>query len=678
MSQVIRPVPYSPPPPPGSSIFARLKPATLAILVALALLAVLAAYVFTAKAVQIEITPEPNAYAVSGGLLNLKLGARHLLRSGDYTLRAEKPGYRPLQTDFEVGASSSQLLQFEMQKLPGLVSVTSLPLSGATVSVDGEAVGVTPLENFELAPGDYRLLVTKDRFRDWSSELAVAGALQEQSVEARLEPAWAEIEINSEPAGAEIRVDGEVLASTPASVEILEGDRQLEVSSPGFKTVERGLRVVAGESQTLPVFELQKSDGRVALDSRPRGASVTVGGVYRGQTPLSLALPPGREYQVQFSRAGYRKVARRIAVRSGEGRSLSVDLEPEQGTIKVTVNPASARVLVDGKPVGSGDQTLRLPAVPHKVRVELDGYAPYNGEVTPRPGFEQNLEVSLRTREQARYDALAATVETGGGQTLRLIRPGPLRMGASRREPGRRANEVIRAVLLTRPFYMATTEVSNEQYKRFEPRHESGVVGRTTLNLDKAPVVNISWEQAARYCNWLSARDGLPLAYREVGGQLVLARPVGTGYRLPSEAEWVWAARGDSRSKYPWGETMPPTAKAGNFADDSALPVVARVIAGFNDGFTGTAAVGSFPANHNGLHDFAGNVAEWVNDFYAVNPSPGGGAESDPLGPVEGDFHVVRGSSWKHSTITELRWSFRDYSAQPRNDIGFRIARYAD
>ncbi|MBT8422785.1 MAG: SUMF1/EgtB/PvdO family nonheme iron enzyme, partial [Gammaproteobacteria bacterium] len=481
-----------------------------------------------------------------------------------------------------------------------------------------------------------------------------------------------------EPAGAEIRVDGNLLASTPETVEILEGERALEISMPGFKTIERSLQVVAGENQSLPAFELQKSDGRVALDSRPRGASVTIGGVYRGQTPLSLALAPGREYPIQFSRAGYRKVTRRVAVRSGEGRSLSVDLEPEQGTIRVSVNPAAARVLVNGKPVGSGDQTLTLPSVPHRVRVELAGYAPYAGEITPRPGFEQNLEVSLRTEEQARYDALAATIDTAAGQTLRLIRPGSLRMGASRREPGRRANEVIRAVLLTRPFYIATTEVTNEQFKRFEPRHESGIVGRTTLNLDKAPVVNISWEQAARYCNWLSERDGLSPVYREQDGELVAARPVGTGYRLATEAEWVWAARGNSRSKYPWGETMPPAAKSGNFADDSALPVVARVIAGFNDGHIGTAPAGSFPPNDNGLHDFAGNVAEWVHDFYAVNPSPGGGAETDPLGPAGGDFHVVRGSSWKHSTITALRWSFRDYSAEPRNDIGFRIARYAD
>jgi len=321
---------------------------------------------------------------------------------------------------------------------------------------------------------------------------------------------------------------------------------------------------------------------------------------------------------------------------------------------------------------------LTLPAIPHRVRVERDGYAPFNDEVTPRPGFEQDLAVSLRTVEQARYDVLASSIETAAGQSLKLIRPGNLRMGASRREPGRRANEVIRAVVLTRPFYIATTEVTNEQFKRFDSRHESGIVGRTTLNLDKAPAVNISWEQAARYCNWLSERDGLTPAYREQDGRVRLAEPVGTGYRLPTEAEWVWAARGNSGVKYPWGSTMPPAPDAGNFADDSARPVVARVIAGYNDGHAGTAPAGSFAANANGLFDFAGNVAEWVHDFYAVNPAPGGGAETDPLGPAEGDFHVVRGSSWKHSTITELRWSFRDYSAEPRNDIGFRIARYAD
>lgn len=678
MNQPIRPVPYTPPPPPGRTVFRNLKPGLLLTLLALATLVGVASYVFTARAVQIDIEPLPDSYAIRGGLLNFKLGERHLLRPGTYQLQAEKAGYRPLQTRFVVERSSNQVFDFALEKLPGLVSFNSAPVDGASVFIDDQLIGTTPLSEVELTPGEHTVRLEAERYRVWEQSLEVAGANARQRIDARLLPAWAELSVSTEPANAELRIDGELLATTPAAVEVLEGQRQLEISLSGYKTIERKLDVVAGNNQSLDGIRLEKSDGRVALDSNPRGANVTVGGIYRGQTPLRLALAPGRSYEIQFSRAGYKKATRTVAVRSGEGRSLAIDLEAEEGIVNVSVLPRDSRVLVNGEPVGTGSQSLVLPAIPHQLRVEREGFAPFAREITPRPGFDQDLPVTLRTLEQARYDALKPTISTAAGQTLKLIRPGNFRMGASRREPGRRANEVIRRISLTQPYYVATTEVTNEQFRMFDSQHESGIVGRSTLNLEKAPVVNITWEQAARYCNWLSTRDGLQPAYEERDGALFLKRPAGTGYRLLSEAEWIWAGRGDSLSKFPWGQSMPPAAGAGNFADDSARPVVARVIAGINDGHAATAPVGSFPANERGLHDFAGNVAEWVNDFYAVNPGQTDDLETDPLGPTQGDFHVVRGSSWKHSTITELRWSFRDYAAEPRNDIGFRIARYAD
>ena len=98
----------------------------------------------------------------------------------------------------------------------------------------------------------------------------------------------------------------------------------------------------------------------------------------------------------------------------------------------------------------------------------------------------------------------------------------------------------------------------------------------------------------------------------------------------------------------------------------------------YDDGFVSTAPVGKFPANALGLHDGGGNVAEWVNDFYTV-PTPGITTPVvDPLGPGRGSNYVIRGSSWKHSGITELRMSYRDYGVEARSDLGFRIVRNAE
>jgi formylglycine-generating enzyme required for sulfatase activity len=74
-----------------------------------------------------------------------------------------------------------------------------------------------------------------------------------------------------------------------------------------------------------------------------------------------------------------------------------------------------------------------------------------------------------------------------------------------------------------------------------------------------------------------------------------------------------------------------------------------------------------------------GNVAEWIQDLYAISPAASGaGPAKDPLGPESGEFHVIRGSSFLHSTVSELRLTYRDYGKEPRPDLGFRIARYTE
>ena len=121
---------------------------------------------------------------------------------------------------------------------------------------------------------------------------------------------------------------------------------------------------------------------------------------------------------------------------------------------------------------------------------------------------------------------------------------------------------------------------------------------------------------------------------------------------------------------------MPPG--AGNYADAKARGLVAQVLEGYDDGVAATAPVQSMGPNALGFLHLGGNVAEWTHDLYSIMPSVEGQLARDPVGPAEGEYHVIRGASFLHATVTELRLSYRDYGKDARPDVGFRVARYAE
>ncbi len=682
---LIAPVDFSPPPPPSRQW--QFRPRLWHGLVALFMVAAVGAawFVLTARSVFIESTPAAAEVDISGGLA-VQVGPRYLMRPGEYRIELQHPGYHALRQPLSISEAQAQTHEVTMQPMHGLVSLRAIdeegqPLDGVRARLDGRDIGELPLDSLEIEPGTYRLALDAERYLPLERTLEVEGRLREQELELPMRPAWAEIRFATEPPGADILLDGERIGETPLTAPVLQGERQVTLKLGGYKAVEQRLTVVAGEDQQRPVIPLEAADGLVFIRSRPSGANVTINDEFRGQTPLEVSLEPGRRHDISLFRSGYATASRQVSTDSEEELSLDVTLDPETAPVHIAADPSDAEVYVDGEPRGRVGQTLDLLAAEQRIEIRREGYVPHVQSFTARPGLDQEIRVDLQTEEEARIAAIEPEIETVAGQTLKLFYPHRYTMGASRREPGRRANEALREVNMEKPFYLALRPVTNAQYRQFRPDHAAGSVEGQTLDRPNQPAVQVSWSDAALYTNWLSEQESLPPFYRVEDDEVVGINPDSTGYRLPTEAEWEWAARSDGEGnirRFVWGDDWPPPEGAGNFADQSTQSFLGQVVPDYNDGAQVTSNVGEYEPNPLGLYDMAGNVSEWVHDRYRAVSGLSAAVETDPLGPEEGNYRTIKGSSWMHGAMTELRPSFRDFAEEPRDDLGFRVARYLE
>jgi formylglycine-generating enzyme required for sulfatase activity len=210
------------------------------------------------------------------------------------------------------------------------------------------------------------------------------------------------------------------------------------------------------------------------------------------------------------------------------------------------------------------------------------------------------------------------------GMELHWVEDGCFDMGSPANERDRGSDESSHQVCV-KGFWIGNTEVTNNQYRRFKPGHDSGSFQGRPLNGNQQPVVQVNWGDAAAFAEWLSWEAG-----------------TGKRFRLPTEAEWEYAARAGTATRYHWGNDIDP--RHANFSDRND-PTGAS-IATLDDGQAVTAPVGTYQPNALGLRDMAGNVWEWTCSDYDPAYT---GKEQRCSGqrPTEG-LRVVRGGSWNN------------------------------
>ena len=321
-----------------------------------------------------------------------KIGSSHLLRPGKYTLVAEREGYAVLRAPVIVDRERGEALRYRLTPLPGRLRIV-MPVPGS-VSIDGQQAGKAPGE-FALPAGTHKLLIDTERYVDYAADVRVEGFGKLQTLEPKLTPGWSKVTVETDPGGARVFVAGKDRGTTPLSLDLDAGSYRLELRRDGFKPWITDVQVKANEPLRIGPVKLGLPDGRLAGAQSPAGASVTIGGAYRGRTPLELDVRPDLQQVVSVTREGYEPATRELAVAAGKSAAVDVELTPILGEVIVRANPQDAQLLVDGEAKGAANQTLRLPATRHTLEIRKSGYAPFRTTVTPRPGLAQSVEATL-------------------------------------------------------------------------------------------------------------------------------------------------------------------------------------------------------------------------------------------------------------------------------------------
>lgn len=454
--------------------------------------------------------------------------------------------------------------------------------------------------------------------------------------------------IRVQPRNAVVTIDGiqqNVSSDGEYSAMLPYGNHAYKVEAGGYISKSGSFSVSSGDMTPISV-SLVSALATISVTCPTPAVSLYVDKKSVGNAPWSGSLREGM-HLVEAKKNGYR--SQRKTIQLSQQQKLDVafgELIAIQGNLSVNYKPFGADVYVDGKKLGQSPRVFNgLLVGNHQVEVRKDGYATNKKSVMISEGQTASISgtLSLNTASSSNGYASSSSVSSGSnvisipvrnGITIEMVKveAGTFMMGAtSEMQKPWYDEKPVHQVTLTNDYYMGKYEVTQNLWKAVMGRNPSKFKG------DDLPVEKVSWDDCQEFISKLNSMTGRK-------------------FRLPTEAEWEYAARGGKKSR------------GYQYSGSSKMSEVAWYTA--NSG-SKTHPVGKKQANELGLYDMTGNVLEWCQDWYGSYVSS---SQTNPTGAFSGFFRVFRGGSW-YGNAGNCRSSCRD-SYNPGNcnfDLGLRL-----
>ena len=441
-----------------------------------------------------------------------------------------------------------------------------------------------------------------------------------------------------EPKSAVVMIDNQPYTLQEGAMMIVlpNGRYNYTVTAAGYHT-ERDTFTVAG-SKVEKRITLKADTATITLTA-PNSAEIWINGTKRGIGSWSGALASGT-YIFEARKDGHTsgKLTKTISSTPAAQSYTLPAPTPITGALTITSIPLMAEVSLDGNPAGRTPLDLKnIITGGHTISISKTGYNTYTQSVIIAEGKTTTLNATLTKQAVATPSAPTTTTTATPNIEMIFVKGGTFTMGATA-EQGSDAssNEKPTHSVKLSDFYIGKYEVTQAQWKAIMGTNPSNWKG------DNLPVECVSWDDIQEFITKLNAQTGKK-------------------YRLPTEAEWEYAARGGNQSK------------GYKYSGSNSISNIAWYDANSNKM---THIVGQKSPNELGIYDMSGNVWEWCQDWLGNYSSS---FQTNPIGPSSGSYRVLRGGSWSYVART-CRVSIRGYSkpADRYNRHGFRLALSAD
>ena len=492
-------------------------------------------------------------------------------------------------------SAGKQYVMFNITPTNAIVELDGMPLE----LVDGYA-------EKSMAYGTYDYRVSCADYHTEAGKLTVSAAGKvEKNISLRPNFGWIDVQGRSEYHGAQVYLDNKHIGQLPLKSDAVKsGTYQVKVLKALYKPFEQQVTVTDNNTTTLNVALVPNfanitlttdAESEIWIDGRQRG---------KGQCTLNLELG---EYTVEVKRPSHRTVSDVIHVAELTDRTVQLSSPtPIYGVLDISSSPSRATVLVDGEEKGQTPLILNDVLVgSRKITLKKEGYEPYEKTMTLTEDADNTLTATLEVEKPKFYNGAKKTYTVNGVSfTMVDVEGGTFTMGATSEQGSDAENDEKPAHKVTLSNYsIGETEVTQALWKAVMGSNPS----RFTGDLQR-PVEQVSWNDCQTFIKKLNQLTG-------------------ENFRLPTEAEWEYAARGGKSSK---GYKYSGSKTLGN-------------VAWYYDNSSETHAVKTKQPNELGIYDMSGNVWEWCSDWYGSYSSS---AQTNPAGPSSSSFRVLRGGSW--------------------------------